>query len=238
METVEQYIERAKVRVKGLRENFVWVPEPAGIIDQTLLKPEASLSDVRRFFEESLPFNFASICVNSSFIPYLRELNREVPLCSVVGFPLGASSFASKAFEADDAVRNGAVEIDMVMNIGFFKDRDYKKVERDIKMVRNAIGEAVVLKVIIETGFLSNDEKVEATKIVMNSGADFVKTSTGFGPGGATLFDVALLKEVVGDQIKVKAAGGIRNYYTLCALFSAGASRIGTSSGTKILNEV
>ncbi len=240
METSEQYIERARLRIKGLRKNFIWVDEPAKIIDQTLLKPTATIEEIIEFFHASIPYGFASLCVNSAYIPLLKGLtgSENVTLCSVVGFPLGASSSVSKAYEAEEAVKNGAREIDMVMNLGYFKSRDYKRVEEDIKTVIKAIGPDAILKVIIETGYLTDHEKVEATKIVVNSGAHYVKTSTGFGPGGATLFDVALLKEVAEDRIGVKAAGGVRNYYTLCALYSVGATRIGTSSGIKILNEL
>jgi len=244
MEKFEQFIEDAKLKLKHLREHFRWLEkeEVASLLDHTLLKPYATLEELRRFLLEGSKYNFASYCVNSFAIPYLKNLADQnglnIKLCSVVGFPLGAMDKKAKAFEAVRAIENGASEIDMVMNIGLLKSGEFKEVRSDIEAVREEIGKDIVLKVIIETAYLTNEEKVYATELVMDAGADFVKTSTGFGPGGATAFDVALLSVVSDGKIKVKAAGGIRNYYTVCAYYALGARRIGASSSIKIMEEI
>ncbi len=244
MEKFEQFIQRAELRVKSLRERFQWLKpgEVERLIDHTLLKPYASLDDIKTFFIDGSKFNFASYCVNSAFVRYLKKLSEDygvdTKICAVVGFPLGAMVSSAKAYEAELAVKNGASEIDMVINLGYLKSEKYGRVLSDIKEVRKAIGDDVVLKVIIETCYLTNEEKIRATEIVKDSGANFVKTSTGFGPKGADPFDVALLYEVASGSIKVKAAGGIRNYYSVCIYRALGAERIGTSSGIKIMEEI
>ena len=244
MENTEQYIERAREKLRNLKDKFRWLnrKEVASLLDHTLLKPYATKEDLRRFFIEGSKYNFASFCVNSYAIPILAKIANEeginATLCSVVGFPLGASSSRSKAFEASEAIKNGATEIDMVMNIGLLKSREFKEVREDIELVKREIGKDHVLKVIIETAYLTNEEKIDATRLVMDAGADFVKTSTGFGPSGATAFDVSLLSVVADGKIKVKAAGGIRNYYTVCAFYALGAGRIGASSSIKIMEEI
>ena len=245
MEKLEQFIQRAELKVKTLKERFRWLDrtEVERLIDHTLLKPYASFEDLKDFFIQGSKFKFASFCVNSAFVPYLKELSLnsnvfESKICAVVGFPLGAMLSSAKAQEAELAVRHGASEIDMVINIGFLKSKRFRKVLEDIEGVREVIGKEIILKVIIETCYLSDEEKVIATEIVKDSGADFVKTSTGFGPKGADPFDVALLSEVAEDKIKVKAAGGIRNYYSVCVFNALGAERIGTSSGIKIMGEI
>ncbi len=244
MEEFEQFIQRAELRVKSLRERFQWLNpvEVERLIDHTLLKPYASLDDIKNFFINGSKFNFASYCVNSAFVPYLKKLSENygigTKICAVVGFPLGSMASSAKAYEAEWAVKNGASEIDMVINLGYLKSKEYSKVLSDIKKVRQAIGDDVILKVIIETCYLTNEEKIKSTEIVRDSGADFVKTSTGFGPKGADPFDVALLYEVAGGSIKVKAAGGIRNYYSVCVYRALGAERIGTSSSIKIMEEI
>ena len=244
MENTEQYIERAREKLRNLKDKFRWLSrqEVASLLDHTLLKPYATKEDLRRFLIEGSKYNFASFCVNSYAIPILAKIANEeginATLCSVVGFPLGASSSRSKAFEASEAIKNGATEIDMVMNIGLLKSREFKEVREDIELVKREIGNDHVLKVIIETAYLTNEEKIDATRLVMDAGADFVKTSTGFGPSGATAFDVSLLSVVSDGKIKVKAAGGIRNYYTVCAFYALGAGRIGASSSIKIMEEI
>lgn len=244
MEKFEQFIQRAELKIKKLKERFRWLDsqEVERLIDHTLLKPYASLEDIKKFLIQGSKYNFASYCVNSAFVTFLRKLSMDqgvnTRICAVAGFPLGAMISSAKAYEAELSVKNGAAEIDMVMNLGFFKSKEYGKVLSDIKEVRSAIGEDVVLKVIIETCYLTDEEKILATEIVKDSGADFVKTSTRFGPKGADPFDVALLHEVAANNIKVKAAGGIRNYYSVCVYKALGAERVGSSSSIKIMEEI
>jgi deoxyribose-phosphate aldolase len=211
----------------------------AQMIDHSLLKPEVTRQEIRRVCEEGKEYGFATVCINPVWVSTCVDLLKESPvkICTVSGFPLGASSPEVKAKEANVAVKEGADEIDMVTNIGALKSGDLQLVEEDIKAVRNAIGNEKILKVIIETAVLSDEEKIKATEIVMACGADFVKTSTGFGYPGATVEDVRLLKKVVGDRIRIKASGGIRDYATALKLIQAGASRIGTSSGVQILEQ-
>jgi deoxyribose-phosphate aldolase len=207
-------------------------------IDHTLLKPEATSSQIIQICTEAKKYEFASVCVN----PYYASLvagqlkGSKVKTCVVTGFPLGATSKEVKAFETETAVKAGAEEIDMVINIGALKSQDYMVVEEDIKAVKSAAGKASV-KVIIETCLLTDEEKIKACTIALDAGADFVKTSTGFSTGGATIEDVALMRKTVGDKTGVKASGGIRDYKTCMAMIEAGATRIGTSSGIKIVEE-
>ena len=211
----------------------------AQMIDHSLLKPDATKEEIRNLCEEGKKYGFVSVCVNPVWVSFCSDLLKgsSVRICTVSGFPLGANKPEVKAKEAETAIKEGAFEIDMVANIGALKSGDFKLVEEDIKAVRSAIGKEKILKVIIETAILTNEEKIKATQIIMACGADFVKTSTGFGYPGATVEDVRLLKKVVGDKIRIKASGGIRDYETALKLIEAGASRIGTSSGVKIVEQ-
>lgn len=213
--------------------------EIAGMIDHTLLKPEASEKEIEILCNEALNFNFASVCVNPCNVElcsgHLKSSN--VKVCTVVGFPLGATTTETKYFEAKQAIKNGADEIDMVINIGRLKDQDYQFVFNDIKSISELVkNKNRTLKVIIETCLLTDYEKIIACLIAKKAGADFVKTSTGFSKGGATIRDVALMKFVVGDKLKVKASGGIRTYDDASNMINAGASRLGASAGVKIIS--
>ncbi|MGT2957733.1 deoxyribose-phosphate aldolase [Streptococcus bovimastitidis] len=206
-------------------------------IDHTLLKADSVKDQIDQLLEEAKEFDFASVCVNPSWVSYCaNELSgTDVKVCTVVGFPLGATTSATKAFETENAIANGADEIDMVINIGALKQGDFETVEKDIKAVVDASGDKLV-KVIIETCLLTDEEKVKACTLAVNAGADFVKTSTGFSTGGATVSDVKLMRQTVGPDIGVKAAGGARSLEDALAFIEAGATRIGTSSGVKIIN--
>lgn len=206
-------------------------------IDHTLLKPEATQEQVKRICEEAIEHGFASVCVNPCHVSLVsNSLNgNNVKICAVIGFPLGANTTESKVFETKQAIENGAQEIDMVMNIGALKDHRYNLVENDIvNIVKVAKGKSLV-KVIIECCLLTDDEKVKACEIAAQSGADFVKTSTGFSTGGATIQDVMLMRRVVGEKVGVKASGGIRDYDTAITMINAGANRIGASSSVAIV---
>lgn len=211
----------------------------AQMIDHSLLKSEVTKEEVRRLCDEGKRYGFASVCVNPVWVSLCADLltGSSVRICTVSGFPLGANKPEVKAKESELSIKEGADEIDMVANIGALKSGDFKLVEEDIKAVRNAIGKEKILKVIIETAILTREEKIKATQIVMAGEADFVKTSTGFGYTGATVEDVKLLKKLVGDRIRIKASGGIRDYNTAWELIKAGASRIGTSSGVEIMKQ-
>ena len=210
----------------------------AGYIDHTLLAADAKKDDIVRICAEAKEHHFASVCVNSCWVSLAASLLKGtgVHVCTVVGFPLGAMEASSKAGEAADAVRNGADEIDMVINIGFLKSGMKDEVLEDMKAVRAACSGSI-LKVIIETCLLTDDEKREACILAEKAGADFVKTSTGFSKGGATVHDVALMRSVVGDRLGVKASGGVRDYATAKAMVEAGATRIGASAGIAIARE-
>ncbi|MGB8657124.1 MAG: deoxyribose-phosphate aldolase [Candidatus Zixiibacteriota bacterium] len=211
----------------------------AGMIDHTLLKPDASRTQIEQLCEEGIKYHFASVCMNPVWVKLCKELlgGSTVKICSVSGFPLGASKPEIKAQEAELGIGDGADEIDMVMNVGAFKTGDLKLVEEDIRAVRSSMGRGKILKVIIEAGLLTDEEKIRATEIVKSCEADFVKTNTGFGYGGATIEDVRLLRKIAGNSMGVKASGGIRDYLTARSLIEAGANRIGTSSGVKIMQE-
>ena len=210
----------------------------AHMIDHTLLKPDATQDEIAQLCYEARKYGFASVCVNPANVELCAQLLKGsgVPVCAVVGFPLGATSTETKVFESQQAIREGATEIDMVINVGALKSRDYELVERDIASVARAChaGDAI-LKVIIEAALLTDEEKVVASQLTKVAGADFVKTSTGFGPGGATLEDVALMRRVVGPTMGVKAAGGIHSYEEAQQMIAAGASRIGASASVKIM---
>jgi len=217
--------------------------ELARYIDHTQLKPVASYEDIEKLCNEAKKYGFYSVCINSCYVKYAAEklAGSDVKVATTVGFPLGAASSESKACEAAEAVRAGAGEIDMVMNVGLLKSGDYFGVREDIEVVveaaRQTDSEAKV-KVILETCYLNDGEKVTACELARDTGADFVKTSTGFGPGGATVGDVKLMKKLVGDTMGVKAAGGIRDLKTALAMIEAGATRLGASAGVAILSEL
>lgn len=206
------------------------------LFDHTILKADATRKDVKRVCDEAMAYSFCSVCVNSYYVPYVANLlhGSDVKICSVVGFPLGAMSTRAKALEAKIAVMDGADEIDMVINVGALKDRDYSVVLEDIKAVKEACGENI-LKVIIETGLLTDDEKVKACELAKEAGADFVKTSTGFSTAGAKVEDVRLMRETVGPDMGVKASGGIHDKEFAKELVDAGANRLGTSATIEIV---
>lgn len=208
-------------------------------IDHTLLKQNAVKEDFIKLCEEAKQYQFKTVCVNGSRVPLVAELLKGsgVGVCATIGFPLGAMSTASKAFEAAQCIQDGANEIDMVLNVGKLLDSDYDYVVNDIAAVKQAIGQHT-LKVIIETCLLNDEQKVMATQAVIDAKADFVKTSTGFSTHGATKEDVALLKSVAKDIIEVKAAGGVRSYEDVMAMLEAGATRIGTSSGVALIKKI
>lgn len=210
--------------------------ELAHYIDHTLLATNATEEKVEQLCAEAKRNSFASVCVNSCWTAKCAELLAEsnVKVCTVVGFPLGAMKSESKAFEASQAIADGAEEIDMVINVGWLKSGRLGDVGEDIRKVKTACGDKL-LKVIIETCLLSDEEKAEACRIAVSAGADFVKTSTGFSTGGATEQDVALMRSVVGESVGVKASGGVRSYETAIAMISSGATRLGTSSGVAIV---
>ena len=211
--------------------------EMARYIDHTLLKPEATFDALAKLGAEAISYNFKAVCVNSANVAYMaaKLQGSSLAVCTVVGFPLGAMQTHAKAFEAQNAVVDGATEVDMVLNIGAFKSGDLKTVAADIQAVRKAAESPIVLKVIIETCLLTEEEKIKACEITKDAGANFVKTSTGFAGGGATLEDVALMREVVGRDMGVKASGGIKDWSTALTMIKAGATRLGTSSGVEIV---
>lgn len=214
--------------------------EIARLIDHTLLKPEATPAQVDQLCEEARSYQFASVCINPVYVGLAAERlkNSGVAVCTVVGFPLGATSTAAKVCEARQAIEDGATEIDMVIRIGALKAGDHEAVQEDIAAVATACHErGALLKVIIEAVLLSADEKVTACQLAQAAGADFVKTSTGFAGGGATIEDVRLMRQTVGPQMGVKAAGGIRSYADALAMVEAGASRIGASAGIQIVEQ-
>ena len=212
----------------------------ASLIDHTLLKPEASEADIRQLCKEAAEFGFASVCVNPGWVKSAVEFLRGsgVPVCTVIGFPLGATLPDVKAYEARRAIFNGAKEVDMVINIGALKSGDVCLVEEDIRAVADAAHEnGILCKVIIETALLTDEEKVTACLSAKNAGADFVKTSTGFSKGGATVHDISLMRRTVGSDLGVKASGGVKGIDDARAMFEAGATRIGASVGVKIAQE-
>jgi len=211
--------------------------ELASYIDHTLLKPEATAPQFDQLCKEAVNYHFKSVCVNSSWVPYVAKKLRgtTVKICAVVGFPLGEMDIRSKTFEARNAISNGADEIDMVINIGALKSGNYKLVEEDIRSIKRACRSNTILKVIIETVFLSEKEKIIACQLAKNADADFVKTCTGFMGGGATVEDVMLMRKVVGPNMGVKASGGIRTFEQAVALINAGANRLGCGSSIAVI---
>ena len=208
----------------------------AKFIDHTLLKPESTRQQIDQIIDEAKEYNFKSICVNPTHVKYAAErLNDSgVLVCTVIGFPLGATTTATKIFETEDAIKNGATELDMVINIGALKDGRFEDVQKDIEGVVGAANGKTV-KVIIETVLLSDEEKVKASELAKAAGADFAKTSTGFAGGGATPEDVKLMKDTVGDELEVKASGGVRSLEDFNKMIDAGATRIGASAGVQII---
>ncbi len=212
----------------------------AGLIDHTLLRPDATRQEIERLCAEALEHGFATVCVNPTWVALCaaRLRSSAVGVCAVVGFPLGATTSDVKHFETHRVLFDGAREVDMVINVGALKSNDPRTVERDIEAVTGpARAAGATTKVIIEAAFLTDEEKVVACTLAKAAGADFVKTSTGFGPGGATVADVALMRRVVGPEMGVKAAGGVKDLEALKALVAAGASRVGASAGVRIVGE-
>lgn len=205
-------------------------------IDHTNLKQDATREDIKKLCEEAISYDFMSVCVNPDFVKFASDLllDSEVKVCTVIGFPLGASTTRTKVFETKDALKNGADEIDMVINVSALKDKNYDLVKNEIASIKK-VCKKHILKVILETCLLSNEEIVAACKLAKEARADFVKTSTGFSKSGATVEAVKLMRETVKDSMGVKASGGIKTHEDLIKMIDAGANRIGTSSGTKIL---
>ena len=204
-------------------------------VDHTLLKPEATWPQIQTLCDEAIANHTASVCINTCYVKQAVEyMAGRIPVCCVVGFPLGAMDTASKAFEAKTAIENGASEVDMVINIGRLKNKEYDAVREDIRAVKQAVGDKI-LKVIIETCLLTDEEKVKACEAAKAAGAHFVKTSTGFSTGGANVHDVALMRETVGPDVGVKASGGVRTHEDADKMIKAGATRLGTSSGVKLM---
>ncbi|MBN7576568.1 deoxyribose-phosphate aldolase [Clostridium beijerinckii] len=211
----------------------------AKYIDHTILKPEATVEDVKKLCKEAKEYNFASVCVNGCYAKLVSTelMGTDVKTCVVVGFPLGAMTKEAKAFETNQAIQNGATEIDMVINVGALKDKNYSLLKEDIEAVVNAAQGKALVKVIIETCLLTDEEKVKACEIAKEAKADFVKTSTGFSSGGATKEDIALMRKTVGPDLGVKASGGVRDFKAAMDMINAGASRIGASASISIVSE-
>ena len=205
-------------------------------IDNTLLKADATKEDIIKLCNESIKFNFKSVCINPSFVSLAHDLlkDSEVLVCTVIGFPLGANTTETKVFETENAIKNGADEIDMVINIGWLKDKQYDNLLNEIKSIKSVCKDKI-LKVIIEACLLTDEEKVKICQISEQAGADFVKTSTGFSLHGATVHDVSLMRNSVSEKVQVKASGGIKTHEQMLDMISAGATRIGTSNGTKLI---
>ncbi len=213
--------------------------ELAGMIDHTLLKPEATKQQIVELCGEAKKYRFASVCINPSYVSLCAKILRDTPVkvCTVIGFPLGATSTAAKAFEAEQALRDGAREVDMVINVGMLKSGEYDYVENDIfAVVNTARRYGALTKVILETALLTDEEKIKGCLLAKRAGADFVKTSTGFSKGGATVGDIALMRKVVGSAMGVKASGGVRTREEALAMVASGADRIGASASVKIVS--
>jgi deoxyribose-phosphate aldolase len=214
--------------------------EMAKFIDHTLLKPEATEKQIRKLCEEAKKFGFACVCTNPIYVTFCKKLLKgsDVKVCTVIDFPLGANKTEVKVLQTRLACQDGADELDMVANIGALKSKGLELFEKDIKSVMDAKDKDVILKVIIETAVLIDEEKKTAATIIQNCGADFVKTSTGFGPAGADARDVALLRKIVGEKMGVKASGGIRTYTQALEMIEAGANRIGSSASVQIVKQL
>ena len=205
-------------------------------VDHTLLKPTATWNQIKTLCEEAIKYHTASVCISCSFISRAHEAFPELNLCTVVGFPLGYSTTASKLFETREALHNGASEIDMVVNLGDVKEGNFDKVTQEIRELKKACGDKI-LKVIIETCYLTEEEKIELCHCVTDGGADFIKTSTGFGSAGATFDDIKLFREHIGPGVKIKAAGGIRTYEDIVTYIELGCDRLGCSAAIKVLGD-
>ena len=242
---ISEILQKADIYLQDLPQKPPQLQPPqgaeiAGWMDLTLLKPEATVDQVKELCNQAIEYQFASVCVNPVFTPFVYGMlkNTSVAVCTVVGFPLGATLPAQKAVEALSSINAGATEIDMVMNIGSLKGKAYGLLYNDIATVVDfAHNQRAIVKVILETALLTREEKIIACLISQHAGADFVKTSTGFSNGGATIEDVELMYRIVGTKTKVKAAGGIRDLKTAKAMIAAGASRLGVSAGVEIVNE-
>ncbi len=212
--------------------------ELAKYIDHTQLKPDTTKDSIEKLVAEAKEYEFASVCVNPSWVPFCYEKLKDtnVKVCTVIGFPLGATSTQSKVFETEQAIKDGATEVDMVINIGLLKSGEDDPVKQDIAAVVKAAENKALTKVIIETSLLTEDEKIRACKLAKEAGADFVKTSTGFSTGGATVEDIKLMRKTVGSDLGVKASGGVRDLETTKAMIDAGATRIGASAGVDIIH--
>ncbi|WP_017473029.1 deoxyribose-phosphate aldolase [Amphibacillus jilinensis] len=210
----------------------------ANMIDHTALKADTTKDQIEKLCDEAKQYDFFSVCVNPTWVKFAanRLAETEVAVCTVIGFPLGASTSATKAYETKNAIDHGATEVDMVINIGALKDRDFKLVESDIRAVVEAAEKKALVKVIIETSLLTDEEKVKACELAVSAGADYVKTSTGFSTGGATVEDISLMRKTVGPDIGVKASGGVRDQKMAKAVVEAGATRIGASAGIAIVS--
>jgi len=211
----------------------------AGLIDHTALKPETTKEQIKKLCSEAIEYGFASVCVNPSYVELCSKLlkNSAIKVCTVIGFPLGATTTATKVAEASEAIGNGATEVDMVINVGALKSGDFDYVKKDIGAVVGAAKGKALVKVILETCLLTEEEKIMSCKICKEAGANFVKTSTGFSTGGATVSDIKLMRSIVKPDMGVKASGGIRDYETAMAMVDAGASRIGASASVAIANK-
>lgn len=211
----------------------------AKMIDHTFLRPDASSKEIENFCIEALNYNFASVCIQPYFVPLAYKIlkNTGIKVCTVIDFPHGLNSPSSKAFQVQELLKKGAEEFDMVINISAIKDRNEKVLREEVRKVVDS-AEGKIVKVIIETCYLTDDEKIYITNIIKEEGAHFVKTSTGFGPKGAVVEDILLLKRVAGDKLKVKASGGIRTLEQALSMIEAGADRLGTSNSIKILQEL
>ncbi len=237
---VQEVVDAGATRLTSTLGHVDVSAQVANLIDHTLLKPDATRDQIAQLCYEARKHNFAAVCVNPTHVKLCSQLlqGSSVHVCTVVGFPLGATPPEVKAYEAQQSIDDGATEVDMVINIGALKSKDYALVEQDIATVARAChAGGALLKVIIEAALLSDEEKVIACQLAKAAGADYVKTSTGFGPGGATLHDVNLMRQAVGPELGVKAAGGIKSYEDAQAMVAAGATRIGASAGVKIVQE-
>ncbi len=243
-EAVKNIVENGAERISatlGVTEQGSIDMNIAKMIDHTLLKPEATPKDIEKLCFEAIQYQFASVCVNPCYVKLASEIlkDRKVKVCAVIGFPLGANRTETKVFETEKAIEDGAQEVDMVMNIGMLKGGYYEYVEQDIRAVVNvAHKKGVLVKVILETALLTDEEKVKACLIAKRANADFVKTSTGFSKGGATAGDVALMRRVVGSAMGVKASGGIRTYEEALQMIKSGADRIGASASVRIVSGI
>lgn len=209
----------------------------AQYIDHTILNADATQADVAKICQEAAEYHFKTVCIQPYWVPFVKEelAGTDVGITTVIGFPLGANTSEVKAFEAKEAVKNGATEVDMVINLGALKSEDYDTVLKDIQAVVDAVAGEALVKVIIETALLTKEEKIRASELSKKAGADFVKTSTGFSTGGATVEDIKLMRATVGPDLGVKASGGVRSYEDAVAMIEAGATRIGASSGIAIV---